>query len=440
MKIFKDGIYASLDVVFAPLFLVIATPFFIYKLGIDNYGLWVLINSIVASLSLFNFGINETVIKYVALYKKEKNLLQQQKVFSSIVSFQVLMAIAAMVVMLLLFVINKIGSPKDLNQIILILLFAVPLFFIRQIEQALFALHKAYEDFKYMVKQSFVSKLLFYSSQLLAVFLYESVLSIFQLSVTVSFIYLCIQFYLLKSKYNNIFSLKLASKDTFKSVFKGYGKWAWLSSTASIVNSNIDKWFVSASLGLTVFGYYSLGVLILNQLHTIISASISWIFPKISSNELEEKTQIKFHLNLTLFVSLIGLLASLMLVNMDFLFIAWLGEETFSNSRTFIHVFLYLLPVWLMSSVSYYYLLGLGAVKQKFYLDIIVLSIKVGLLYIILILIKQDNSTWPIYYLIPIFAEIILYTIILYKKIKLKLFYLFLLAFFNVMLLVFRYF
>lgn len=437
MKALKDGIYASLDVFFAPFFLVIATPIFINKLGIESYGLWVLVNSIVASLSLFNFGINETIIKYVSERKKEKDIVGQRKIFSSVVTFQLLLSLGVILLIVLLFSINQIFEIAPTSELLKTLIFATPLFFIKQIEQALFALHKSYENFEYMVKQSFISKFLFYTSQIIAVYWLGSVLTVFQLSLIVSTCYLFFQFYLLPSKYDNIFNLRHADINTFKNLFKGYGKWAWLSSTVAIVNSNIDKWLVSGILGLTVFGYYAIGVLILNQLHTIISASISWVFPKISSKQLSNSRKSLLHLKLTLFVTIVGVITSLILVKWDIFFLLWLGEDTFSDCKMYINTFLYLLPVWLLSSVSYYYLLGMGMVKNKFKTDIIVLLTKLSVIYIVLV--KIDFTRWPIFYVIPILVEIILYTFIVNTKCRLKLFYLILLIALNIALLLMRF-
>ena len=93
MRAIKDGIYATLDVVFAPILLVVATPIFISQVGIEQYGLWILINSILASLSIFNFGINETIIKFISEAKSKSNYNEQQKILSSILVFLILLAI-----------------------------------------------------------------------------------------------------------------------------------------------------------------------------------------------------------------------------------------------------------------------------------------------------------------------------------------------------------
>ncbi|WGD35771.1 oligosaccharide flippase family protein [Olleya sp. YS] len=436
MKSIKNSIYATLDVVFAPFFLVIATPIFISQIGIEKYGLWILVNSVLASLSIFNFGINETIIKYISESKSKNDNLFQSKVFSSVILFLVLLSVIILGAIYLVFFSNYFLNFFKVTEIIKILLFAFPLFFIKQIEQALFALHKSHEDFKHLAKQSFISKALLYLSQIIAVFVFKDVKSVFMISVIVAGLYLLYQFYELTHKYESVFVRKNASVSVFKGIL-GYGKWAWFSSTILIFSAHIDKWIVSSLLGLKIFAYYSIGVSVLNQLKTIHTASISWVFPKISGNQLSVSERANLHFKLTVFVSVLGLMVSFFLVKTDFLFKLWLGDFTFQNSKLYLHTFLYLLPIWLMSAASFYYLQGLAIVKKKFFADSLVLILKIVVTFVALL--KLDIERWPILFFIPMLVEVILFSSIVNKHSKLKMTHLNLFIVFNFLILFLRY-
>lgn len=415
---------------------MVATPIFISQIGIEKYGLWILVNSVLASLSIFNFGINETIIKYISESKSKNDNLFQSKVFSSVILFLLILSLIVLSIIYLIYFGNFFFNIFKVSEIIKILLFAIPLFFIKQIEQALFALHKSHEDFKYLAQQSFISKLLLYLSQIIAVFIFKDVKSVFMISVLVAGLYLLYQFYELTLKYESVFVRKNASMSVFKDIL-GYGKWAWFSSTILIFSAHIDKWIVSSLLGLKVFAYYSIGVSVLNQLKTIYTASISWVFPKISGNQLSESERANLHFKLTVFVSLLGLLGSFFLVKTDFLFKLWLGEITFINSKLYLHTFLYLLPFWLMSAASFYYLQGLAIVKKKFFADSLVLIIKIVVTFVALL--KLDIERWPILFFIPMLIEVILFSIILNKYSKLKMIHLYIFILFNLLILFLRY-
>jgi len=52
------------------------TPFLLHQLGASDYGLWILITSIVAYGSLLDFGVANAITKYVAQYHAEGQIEQ----------------------------------------------------------------------------------------------------------------------------------------------------------------------------------------------------------------------------------------------------------------------------------------------------------------------------------------------------------------------------
>ncbi|UTW63410.1 hypothetical protein KFE98_04415 [bacterium SCSIO 12741] len=65
---FQNAFWSVLEVIIYPLVLLLATPFFIEKLGVEMYGLWMLINGSLAFLDILGFGVNETLIKFISAY------------------------------------------------------------------------------------------------------------------------------------------------------------------------------------------------------------------------------------------------------------------------------------------------------------------------------------------------------------------------------------
>ena len=53
---------------------LVITPFMIKALGDSEYGLYTLIGSLVTYFSLMDFGLNNTIIRFVAKYRAEKDL------------------------------------------------------------------------------------------------------------------------------------------------------------------------------------------------------------------------------------------------------------------------------------------------------------------------------------------------------------------------------
>ncbi|MCZ8197322.1 MAG: oligosaccharide flippase family protein [Flavobacterium sp.] len=63
---------------------LILTPFIIRSLGSSEYGLYTLIGSFIAYLALMDFGLTNTIIRFVAKYRAEKNSEGEKKFLGSI--------------------------------------------------------------------------------------------------------------------------------------------------------------------------------------------------------------------------------------------------------------------------------------------------------------------------------------------------------------------
>ena len=70
---FLNAFWSVLEVLIFPIALIAATPLFITKLGANQYGMRMLINSSLAFLDMLGFGVNETLIKFISSFRAAKN-------------------------------------------------------------------------------------------------------------------------------------------------------------------------------------------------------------------------------------------------------------------------------------------------------------------------------------------------------------------------------
>ncbi|AIT10008.1 hypothetical protein LO80_08515 [Candidatus Francisella endociliophora] len=417
----KNGFYAVIDVVVSPLIMILLTPIFVHFLGVEQYGLWILVNSMVASLSLFNFGVSDVVIKYLPKLLTTNDYEQAKTLSSTIFIFQLTIAV---VIILCFYIFTSLILPcfessGRYSMYVSIFAVAIPLFLVKQFEQVAYSIFKSHERYGVVATLSLISKITFFSMQAFIAIETGSVYQVIKYSLIVAVIIYLIELLYIKMKYYYIHIFRGASFITFKSLLD-FGIWNWFASILSILRVNSDKWIVSMLLGLKAFGYYSIAVLVFNQLYTVLASSIAWVFPKISSNSLCLNDQKKLFYSLMIFLVLAGSVLSLTLsASSNLLFVTWLGEGVYSNCKHFISLFLVMFPVFIMSAVSYYYILSLGLVRYKFIVDFLVLNIKIFVLWFS-IRVGFLGEDWPLAFLIFLSVEIILYFRIVRKRIELK--------------------
>ena len=65
----KNAAFSLGEYVGIPLLYLAATPLLVQRLGLDLYGLWMLINSIVGISGVLNFGFGDATLRFVSMYR-----------------------------------------------------------------------------------------------------------------------------------------------------------------------------------------------------------------------------------------------------------------------------------------------------------------------------------------------------------------------------------
>ncbi len=148
--------------------------------------------------------------------------------------------------------------------------------------------------------------------------------------------------------------------------FTGIGShfWYWLQSVIALLGFLSDKFLVAHFFDLKTLGYYSLGSLIMIQVHNMMLAFGSFLFPKVSFR-LQNNQDTGYMFNLA--AAAIHTFGWLVLIGLlcigPWAFRWWLGEETYMAASTFINLFLVYGSVILLIIVPYHFLNGTPQVK-----------------------------------------------------------------------------
>ena len=417
MQSIRNSIYGVIDALVLPVLMLIATPALLKSLGVEGYATWVLVNSLVASLAIVSFG-GDIIIKFISSGRGGGGDNTAGEIFGTVFVFQLLamLAVYALFLVATPFIAQYIDSD-NLSTLLSVLYFAIPVFFIKQLESLLYSFLSGYEKFGHGTAISTASNAIFIVTQVLTAIYTQSVVSVFVSALIVSVVLFLPQFLLIKIIYKNDIVLSKANINTVRSILS-FGGWNWLSSLASIPKGHSDKWIVSGLLGLNTFGIYSIGVLVFNQLHTIIGSSIWWVFPGISRESSNQKALVEKYWKLTLYVFIAGISSSILLTNLDFLFELWLGLEIYQNSRYYIDTFLLILPVFTINLVFHVYFLGLGLVKPKFFTEITSFVIKSITIWLVVSVFNIKE--WVLFFMVFIAIEYLIYSAIISRKLPIR--------------------
>lgn len=80
----KGALLSYVSILLTNIIGLFLTPFIVRSLGDSEYGLYTLIGSVIAYLALMDFGLNNTIVRFVAKYRAEKDLDGEKKFLGSI--------------------------------------------------------------------------------------------------------------------------------------------------------------------------------------------------------------------------------------------------------------------------------------------------------------------------------------------------------------------
>lgn len=103
-KIIKNTAYIYISQIIISIYTIISTPLILnHILGVELYGLWTLVFTLVGYMTIFHFGINFTTIKFVAEYYAKNEFAKLKKLINTIFVMLILFGIIAFFIILFVF-------------------------------------------------------------------------------------------------------------------------------------------------------------------------------------------------------------------------------------------------------------------------------------------------------------------------------------------------
>lgn len=263
------------------------TPFMLRCLGQNEYGLYSLVASIIAYLTLLDFGFGPAVIRYTAKYRAEGKTRKQHSLFGLFFTLYSIIGVIAFGIGLLLYfnidwLFDRTMSPDDLSQarvMILLLLFNLAVTFPMSVFGSIIG---AYEKFIFQ-KSVLILRIVLSTGVLIAVLalgykavalvVVQTVFNVLLLSA--NYIY-CRKELSVRLKFDSI-------KWSFVRQILGFSVWVFLGDIMFKFYYNTGQFVLGATSGTIEVALFALGVTLM-QMYMMFSGGISGVLlPKITS-------------------------------------------------------------------------------------------------------------------------------------------------------------
>src|ERR1035437_5120491 len=175
-KNISNAAWSSIEAVIYPALMLVATPIFIQKLGVELYGIWMLVNTIVASIGILNIGLGDATIKFVSKNLALKDKDGVIKIISATYSLYLILAILVMAIgFVFAFLLKNFNlfhvSEAYMSVTCHTIQIAGITLGLKFIEQIFLAVFKGYQRYDLAAKVSIIGKIITILVNLLLVYL-----------------------------------------------------------------------------------------------------------------------------------------------------------------------------------------------------------------------------------------------------------------------------
>jgi O-antigen/teichoic acid export membrane protein len=295
MSQFKKGaILSYINIGLSNTIGLILTPFIIKSLGTSEYGLYTLIGSFVAYLTLMDLGLNNTVVRYVAKYRAEFDLEGEKKFLAT--TMWVYMVISLILVLLgtgLYFQLDNIFSNsltvEELDKAKIMFLILLLNLVITIPGGSFTAICNAYENFvfprfisivKYIMRSISIFAILSWGGKAISLVIIDTVLNI--LIVIAAFVFVITK---IKIRINLIKYDPKMVREIFS-----YSFWVFLFAIVHQFQWNAGQVVLGITTSTTFVAIFGVGILIGGYYNAAAGVITSMLVPKATQLIVQEKT------------------------------------------------------------------------------------------------------------------------------------------------------
>ncbi|GAA4114433.1 oligosaccharide flippase family protein [Aquimarina addita] len=314
------------------------TPFIISQLGKAEYGVYTAIGALVGSISVLDFGLNNTIVRFVAKYQAEKDLKGEQNFLSTVMLIYLFISALIVIVGFIFYPnIDSYFSKMSLEEIEIAKTMFIILIFnlaIRLPGGAFTGICSGYEQFvfpkvlniiRYIVRSIMVVAILLWGGRAISIVILDTIMNVSIVLVTAYFV-------LRKLKVR--FKLYSFNKSFIKEIL-GYSVWVFVFSLVGMFQWKAGHVVLGRVVVSEVLAVYGVGIM-LGTYYGAFSTAISSVFlPRatkmtVGNSSNEELTDMMIRVGRMSSIVLFYILGAFILFGKQFVFL-WVGSSFYDS-------------------------------------------------------------------------------------------------------------
>jgi O-antigen/teichoic acid export membrane protein len=282
----SNALHGAAEYMALPLMMLLATPFLLHRLGVVQFGLWMLASAAVTSSNLISSGFGDGTLKYAAMYRGQGNAQRFEHTLRVNVTINLMLgsALAAALWAGAPFAVRSIFKIDQALHRDAILAFRIGsvILILRCLESVLTGALRAHERYAPAVRISVASRAAIVLAACALVWSGRGVVAIMAATACIVGASVAIQTIVVRRIIAPIWPLPSVDRHAFKEVFR-FGCFSWLQALAGCIFNYADRLAVGALLGASAVGYYSVCIQAAQPIHGLLAAGLHFLFPHLSA-------------------------------------------------------------------------------------------------------------------------------------------------------------
>lgn len=273
-----------------PLLLLVATPWFLNRLGVEEYGHWMLLTATVAFGGAVNTGTGSATIKVVSAGIGRAAKSEIQWAIRTALGVSIVSGACLAVLVFVVFryaggvLFSRMGDP---SLVIMTGMAAALLIWIEQLDNVFSSAMKGAEYFGHAARVEIASKTIQIISAALVLISWPGLKALYFVLIVMALLRLFVKAIIAQSLLK-LPSLRPSLVDA-GSILE-FAKWGWLQGIGGVFFGVADRILVGSYFGAANLAYYSIASQLAMQIHAATAAGLGVVFPMIS-RKLEERNQ-----------------------------------------------------------------------------------------------------------------------------------------------------
>lgn len=354
-----NSVWSVFDVLLYPALYLLFTPFMMQQMGEKVYGLWVLANTIVVFMQVYNFGLGVNTLRNIALSIGKRDNGNIPLVLRTNFTLALLLGLLSTGSGLMIAwgtgYFNWFDLPPRLQSTAVAAISLTGILAgLKFIESVLVNVLNAYERIALVARYNTLVRLAGLAAALGLIFARAGIQYIFLLTILVYIAGLLLLYYFVL-KTTGYFRLRLMLEPAFIRKEIRYSKWIWMQQVLVILAFQCDKFLVAYWVGVAPFSYYSIVATIFSHIHLALIAIAPWAMPQMAKRLAAGAALKDYYFSFRSLVHVVAFLGMLIFYLLyDQVFRLWLGAEITAHLAAYLRLYMAFELFFVLTIASYF--------------------------------------------------------------------------------------